>query len=127
MSSCNINQSFDNNVCNEDTDYDNIKEEDIENEFIEDETIEYENIEDEDIDEEYIEEGDIEDEDIMEEYIEEEHTGENYLDINEFDPLNNIPKVSKENLVKFEEDSSSPCLMRILLLRLSKRFYKYLA
>ena len=42
----------------------------------------------------------------MEESIEEEHIGENYLDINEFDPLNNIPKVSQENLVNFEEDSN---------------------
>ena len=116
MSFCNINQSFDNNIGNEDTDNYNIKEEDTEYEFIEDENVEDENIEDEFIeeeyvdedyieedyiDEEYIEEGDIEDEDIMEEHIE-----ENYLDINEFDPLNNIPKVSQENLVKFEEFSN---------------------
>ena len=111
MSSCNIHQSFDNNIGNEDTDNDNIKEEDTEYEFIEDETIEYENIEEEDIDEdvieedyideEYIEEGDIEDED-----IEDEDIGENYIDINEFDPLNNIPKVSQGNLVKLGEDSN---------------------
>ena len=116
MSSCNIHQSFDNNIGNEDTDNDNIKEEDTEYEFIEDETIEDEYIEDEFIedeyveedyiDEEYIEEEHIEEEHIVEEHIEEEHIGENYLDINEFDPLNNISEVLQENLVKLEDDSN---------------------